>query len=719
MEPGIGIAERRLRHLLEHLLDPTRGRGRTSFATQNRISDGIVSRSTCFQKGSTKANNDVQEDVVFVPGEFARKASISSRAEYEDLYRQSIEDPNRFWSKVASEYYWQLPWDSSKPVCNYNFDHEKGRIFVEWFRGGYTNACYNALDRHVLAGYGHQMAILWEGNDPGQSAFLTYSDVLKKICQIANFLRSRGVKKGDRVCIYMSMIPELPIAMLACARIGAVHSVVFAGFSAESLAARILACKSSVLLTCSAGRRGNKVLPLKEIADHAMEICLRDGNFRIDTCLVYDNSIALPREMVSWNPQRDIWWQDTIPQFAEDSRVEWMEAEDPLFMLYTSGSTGAPKGLIHTVGGYMVYAGFTFKNVFDHKQSDIVWVTADCGWVTGHSYVAYGPFFNRATIVIFEGIPTWPTPGRWWEIIDKFKVSILYAAPTAIRTLAAHGDKVVQQYSRSSLRLLGTVGEPINPKTWYWYFEVVGEKRCPIIDTWWQTETGATMISPLPGAWPMKPGSATLPFFGVQPVILDEKGEELYGPCEGNLCIKAPWPGIARTVYGHHERYENTYFKLWRGLYTTGDGCRRDSDGYIWITGRIDDVLNVSGHRISTGEVEAAINSNASCSEAAVVGYDHDVKGQGIYAFVVLMEGFKPSPQLTKALQESVRKQIGSFATPEVIQWAAALPKTRSGKIMRRILRKIAARQFNEIGDTSSLADPAVVEDLIGNVRHT
>ncbi|KAG6548991.1 hypothetical protein Mapa_009433 [Marchantia paleacea] len=692
------VAERRLRCMLEHLVAP-------------ELNPVNVDRSVCLYQ--TANANAAQENVVYVPGDFARKSLISSRSQYEELYNEAIADPNAFWGRVAAGFFWQKLWDTSKPICNYNFDADKGPVFVEWFKGGYTNVCYNALDRHVLAGYGHQMCFLWEGNDPGQSAYLTYSDVLKTVCQVANFLRAKGVKKGDRVCIYMSMICELPIAMLACARIGAVHSVVFGGFSSESLAGRILDCRAKVLLTCSGGRRGNKVLPLKQIVDNALEICLKEGNFRVDTCLVYDNSVAIPREKVPWVQGRDIWWQETIAQFSVDSPVEWMEAEDALFMLYTSGSTGKPKGLIHTVGGFMVYAGLTFKHAFDHQPGDVFWCTADCGWITGHTYVAYGPLFNRATSVIFEGVPTFPDAGRWWQIVDKYTVSILYAAPTAIRTLAAQGDDIVKQYSRKSLRLLGSVGEPISPKTWQWFYEVVGDSRCPIVDTWWQTETGGCMIFSLPGAWPMKPGCASLPFFGVQPVILDQEGKEQHGPCEGYLCIKAPWPGVARTVFGDHERYENTYFKTWKGLYTTGDGCRRDADGFIWITGRVDDVLNVSGHRISTGEVEGALVSHPMCTEAAVVGYDHEVKGQGIYAFVSLSHDAKPSDALKKQLQDTVRKQIGAFAAPGVIHWAVGLPKTRSGKIMRRILRKIAARQYNDIGDISSLADPSVVEQLI------
>ncbi|KAG0585142.1 hypothetical protein M758_3G262400 [Ceratodon purpureus] len=637
------------------------------------------------------------------------------------MYKQSIEDPSTFWGNIASQFYWKRKWDTSKPICSYNFDIRQGPVSIEWFKGGYTNICYNALDKHVNEGRGDNVAILWEGNQVGQELRLTYRDVLKKTCQLANYLRKRGVKKGDRVCIYMPMVPELPIAMLACARIGAIHSVVFGGFSAESLAGRILDCKSDVLLSCSAVQRGNKALNLKAIVDEALMLCKQKENFTPGTCLIYDNANAVPRSKVNWVAGRDLWWQDEVRSCSTEAPVEWMEAEDPLFLLYTSGSTGKPKGVLHTVGGYMVYAATTFKYVFDYQPGDVFWCTADCGWITGHTYICYGPMLNGATQVVFEGVPMYPSPSRWWEIIEKYKVSIFYTAPTAIRSLEALGDKHVIKHDRSSLRLLGTVGEAINAKAWLWYHRVVGEGRCPIVDTWWQTETGGIMITPLPGAWCLKPGSATLPFFGVEPVVLDQEGKPQDGPCAGYLCIKGAWPGMARTLYGDHQRFAETYFTTWPGYYVTGDGCQREANGYITLTGRVDDVVNVSGHRISIGEVESALTSHKSCAETAAVAFDHDVKGQGIYAFVTLVEGVSPTEKLKDEIKAAVRREIGSFAVPDVIQWAPGLPKTRSGKIMRRILRKIAANQFNELGDTSSLADPAVVDQLVetkrGNTR--
>lgn len=633
------------------------------------------------------------------------------------MYKQSIQDPSRFWGKIASQFYWHRMWDTSKPVFRSNFDIRQGPIFNEWFKGGFTNICYNALDKHVNEGRGEQVAMLWEGNDVGHEMRLTYSDVLQKTCQLANYLRKRGVKKGDRVCIYMPMVPELPIAMLACARIGAIHSVIFGGFSAESLAGRILDCKSDVLLSCSAVQRGAKVLNLKVIVDEALQLCLEKESFQPGTVLIYDNKNAVPRSKVKWVAGRDLWWQDEVRSCSTVAPVEWMEAEDPLFLLYTSGSTGKPKGVLHTIGGYMVYAATSFEYVFDYQPGDIFWCTADCGWITGHTYICYGPLLNGATQVVFEGVPTYPSPSRWWEIIEKYKVSIFYTAPTAIRSLEALGDKHVTKHNLSSLRVLGTVGEAINAKAWHWYHRVVGQGRCPIVDTWWQTETGGIMITPLPGAWSLKPGSATLPFFGVQPVVLDQDGKEQDGPCSGYLCIKGAWPGMARTLYGDHKRFAETYFTTWPGLYVTGDGCQREANGYITLTGRVDDVVNVSGHRISIGEVESALTSHKLCAETAAVAFDHDVKGQGIYAFVTLVEGAKPSEQLKNEIKAAVRKEIGSFAVPDVIQWAPGLPKTRSGKIMRRILRKIAANQFDELGDVSSLADPAVVEQLVEGKR--
>ncbi|KAL8134170.1 hypothetical protein AgCh_009288 [Apium graveolens] len=508
------------------------------------------------------------------------------------------------------------------------------------------------------------------------------------------------------------MLMELPIAMLACARIGAVHSVVFAGFSAESVAQRIIDCRPKIVITCNAVMRGPKIINLKDIVDAALDEASHNG-VTVDACLTFENESAMTRKATKWQVGRDVWWQDVVPKYSQVCDVVWVDAEDPLFLLYTSGSTGKPKGVLHTTGGYMIYSATTFKYAFDYKQSDIYWCTADCGWITGHSYVTYGPLLNGATVVVYEGAPNYPDPGRSWAIVDKYKVTLFYTAPTLVRSLMRDGDEHVTRYSRKSLRVLGSVGEPINPSAWRWYFNVVGDSRCPISDTWWQTETGGFMITPLPGAWPQKPGSATLPFFGVQPVIVDEKGKEIEGECSGYLCIKGSWPGAFRTLYGDHDRYETTYFKPFPGYYFSGDGCSRDKDGYHWLTGRVDDVINVSGHRIGTAEVESALVSHPQCAEAAVVGVEHEVKGQGIYAFVTLVDGVPYSEELRKSLILAVRKQIGAFAAPDKIHWAPGLPKTRSGKIMRRILRKIASRQLDELGDTSTLADPCVVDQLI------
>ncbi|KAL8544241.1 hypothetical protein ACS0TY_004684 [Phlomoides rotata] len=652
-----------------------------------------------------------EEDDLVVPSqEFSSQALVPSPEKYLDLYRRSIEDPAGFWSDIASEFYWKQKWGNS--VCSENFDVRKGRINIEWFKGGITNICYNCLDRNIAAGNGEKTAIFWEGNELGVDAALTYNQLLQKVCQLANYLKDVGIRKGDAVLIYLPMLMELPIAMLACARIGAVHSVVFAGFSSESLSQRIMDCKPKVVLTCNAVRRGPKVIHLKEIVDAALTDSAQNGTV-VDVCLTYENESALNKESTKWVERRDIWWQDVVPKYPTTCDVEWLDAEDPLFLLYTSGSTGKPKGVLHTTGGYMVYTATTFKYAFDYKPSDIYWCTADCGWITGHSYVTYGPLLNGATVVVFEGAPNYPDAGRCWDIVDKYKVSIFYTAPTLVRSLMREGDELVTRYSRKSLRVLGSVGEPINPSAWRWFFNLVGDSRCPISDTWWQTETGGFMITPLPGAWAQKPGSATFPFFGVQPVIVDEKGVEIEGECSGYLCIKSSWPGAFRTLYGDHERYETTYFSAFPGYYFSGDGCSRDKDGYHWLTGRVDDVINVSGHRIGTAEVESALVSHPQCAEAAVVGVEHEVKGQGIYAFVTLNEGVPYSDDLRKNLILTVRKQIGAFASPDKIHWAPGLPKTRSGKIMRRILRKIASRQLDELGDISTLADPGVVDQLI------
>ncbi|GFQ01131.1 acetyl-coenzyme a synthetase chloroplastic/glyoxysomal [Phtheirospermum japonicum] len=696
-----------------------------------------------------------EDDLVIPTQRFSAQAHVSSPQKYLEMYKRSIEDPAGFWSDIASQFYWKQKW--GQPVRSENLDIRKGRINIEWFKGGITNICYNCLDTQIAAGNGEKIAIYWEGNEPGVDANLTYNQLLQRVCQLANYLKDVGVRKGDAVLIYLPMLMELPIAMLACARIGAVHSVVFAGFSSEAVAQRIMDCKPKVVITCNAVCRGPKAIHLKDIVDTALAESAQNGavvgnymkamSFKFDliltmtitsafsvilqdVCLTYENESALKKENTKWVEGkwvegRDIWWQDVVPKYPATCDVEWVDAEDPLFLLYTSGSTGKPKGVLHTTGGYMVYTATTFKYAFDYKPSDIYWCTADCGWITGHSYVTYGPLLNGATVVVFEGAPNYPDSGRCWDIVDKYKVSIFYTAPTLVRSLMREGDEArighsdtllifhVTRYSRKSLRVLGSVGEPINPSAWRWFFNLVGDSRCPISDTWWQTETGGFMITPLPGAWPQKPGSATFPFFGVQPVIVDEKGVEIEGECSGYLCIKNSWPGAFRTLYGDHERYETTYFSAFPGYYFSGDGCSRDKDGYHWLTGRVDDVINVSGHRIGTAEVESALVSHPQCAEAAVVGVEHEVKGQGIYAFVTLVEGVPYSDDLRKSLIMTVRKQIGAFAAPDKIHWAPGLPKTRSGKIMRRILRKIASRQLDELGDTSTLADPGVVDQLI------
>lgn len=623
---------------------------------------------------------------------------------------RSIEDPAGFWADIAEDFYWHKKWDEVGP--DYNFDMDKGDVHISWFRGAKTNVCYNAVDRHVEAGRGNKTALIWEGNSPEESHTVTFSQLKDRVSKLANWLKANDIKKGDDVTMYLPMITELPESMLACARIGAVHSVVFAGFSAEALASRMIDCKTKILLTCSSVMRGKKKIVLKDIVDRALEICESKG-FHVETVLVHPNERVDPRTETNMKKGRDRWWDEEVNPMSADCPVEWVDAEDPLFKLYTSGSTGTPKGVLHTTAGYMVGAATTFKYVFDYQPDDVYWCTADCGWITGHSYLTYGPLVHGATTLMFEGVPTYPDAGRCWEVIDKWGVTLFYTAPTAIRSLMGFGDEFVTKYSRKTLRVLGSVGEPINPTAWHWYHSVVGGGRCRIVDTWWQTETGAHMITPLPGAFDEKPGSASFPFFGVVPVIVDEKGNELEGECEGILLIKKPWPSIMRTVAGDHKRFEKTYFSAFKGYFFTSDGCRRDKDGYYWITGRVDDVINVSGHRIGTAEVESALVSHEGCVEAAVVGYDHPVKGQGIYAYVTLLDTHEPSDELKMALKNVVRSVIGPFATPDVIHWAPALPKTRSGKIMRRILRKIAGKKDHEIGDTSTLADPQVVDVLI------
>ncbi|CAI5980018.1 unnamed protein product [Closterium sp. NIES-64] len=649
-----------------------------------------------------------EEGVIEPLPDFVEKALVNSRAVYDAMYKRSLEEPEAFWSEVASHFHWNKKWET---FHSYNFDTRKGPVDIKWFVGGETNLCYNAVDRHVSAGKGNKVALIWEGNDLGVQGQWTYSQLLSQVCKIANYLKSVGVKRGDTVSIYLPMVPELPAAMLACARIGAVHSVVFAGFSAESLAGRLVDSRSKVVLTATAVLRGTKLIALKSIVDDAIAQCPDDN--RPTTVLVYDNKLAISREKASFVEGRDHWWQDEVEKQSEVCPVEWMEAEEPLFMLYTSGSTGKPKGVLHTTAGYMLGAATSFKYIFDHHDDDVFWCTADCGWITGHTYLTYGPLLNGATVLVFEGVPTHPDPGRCWDVVDKYKVTVFYTAPTAIRALMRCGDHWPGKYSLTSLRLLGSVGEPINPEAWRWYHSAIGRGRCPIADTWWQTETGSIMITPLAGAWALKPGSATLPFFGVEPAVLDENGNELQGACSGFLCIKRAWPSIMRTVKGDHARFEEVYFSMFKGYYFTGDGCRRDEDGFYWVTGRVDDVINVSGHRIGTAEVESALVAHESCAEAAVVGYEHPIKGQGIYAFVTLMEGVEQTEEVRTALKSAVRQAIGAFATPDVIHWAPGLPKTRSGKIMRRVLRKIAANDLETLGDISTLADPSVVQQLI------
>ena len=626
---------------------------------------------------------------------------MASLATYTDLYNQSISDPEKFWASQAERIDWMKKWDRVKET-SYAPDH----VSIKWFQGGVLNASVNCVDRH-LPHRSNDVAFFWEPDEPHQkSQKITYGQLFEEVGRLANALKKRGVQKGDRVTIYMPMIPEAIYSMLACARIGAIHSVVFAGFSSEALSGRILDGASECILTANEGLRGGKKVSLKAHVDKALEKCPD-----VHSVFVFKHTDT----EVNMEKGRDVEYSEFVGQQSHECPPEPMQAEDPLFILYTSGSTGQPKGVLHTTGGYLVYVSLTHQWVFDYEKDDVYWCTADVGWVTGHSYIVYGPLSNGATSVIFEGTPTYPTASRHWEIIDKYKVNIYYTAPTAIRTLMAVGDEPVKKCSRESLRLLGTVGEPINPEAWHWYHSVVGEKKCSIVDTWWQTETGGIMITPLPGNTNLKPGSATKPFFGVQPVLLDDGGNEIQGEGEGNLCIKDSWPGQMRTVYGNHKRFMNTYFSQFKNYYFTGDGCRRDSEGDYWITGRVDDVINVSGHRMGTAEVESALVSHISVAEAAVVGFPHKVKGQGIYAYVTLSQGFEPSEELKSDLINTVRQQIGPIAKPDYIQWAPRLPKTRSGKIMRRILRQVAVNDFRDMGDTSTLADSSVVEELIEN----
>ncbi|XP_066558399.1 acetyl-coenzyme A synthetase, cytoplasmic isoform X2 [Amia ocellicauda] len=687
-----------------------------------------------------------QQDVYQAPQDLIKEAHVQNFAQYKELYMKSVENMEEFWGDIAKEFYWKTK--HTGPFMDYNFDVTKGKIYIKCMEGASTNICYNVLDRNVNERkLGDKVAFYWEGNEPGDEEKVTYRELLQQVCKFANVLKSQGVKKGDRVSIYMPMIVELVVAMLACARIGATHSIVFAGFSAESLCERILDSQCSLLITADGFYRGDKLINLKLIADDALQKC-QEKNFPVTKCIMIKHlskeeassqptpcsqsppakrscpglqerqnervKKIRPKPQVPWNPEVDLCWHSLMQDAPAVCEPEWCESEDPLFILYTSGSTGKPKGVLHTVGGYLIYTAATFKYVFDYQPDDVYWCTADIGWITGHSYITYGPLANGATSVLFEGLPTYPDMSRLWEIVDKYQVTKFYTAPTAIRLLMKFGSEPVQKFKRDSLKILGTVGEPINPEAWQWYYNVVGEKRCPVVDTFWQTETGGHVLTPLPAATPMKPGSATFPFFGVVPAILNESGEELEGPSEGYLVFKQPWPGVMRTVYGNHQRFETTYFKKFPGYYVTGDGCRRDKDGYYWITGRIDDMLNVSGHLLSTAEVESALVEHAAVAEAAVVSHPHPVKGECLYCFVTLKDGYEYNKGLEAELKQQVREKIGAIATPDYMQNAPGLPKTRSGKIMRRVLRKIA-RNDKDLGDTSTLADSAVIEQLFRN----
>lgn len=634
------------------------------------------------------------------PANFAGQAHCPSLEQYEAMYQRSIEDPDGFWSEIADSFEWTQKWDK---VRDFNFEHP---VSIKWFLGGKTNLSVNCLDRH-LEKRGDQTALIWEGNEPGEQSKVTYRELHEQVCKFANVLKSLGVTKGDRVCLYLQMIPELPVVMLACARIGAIHSVVFGAFSEDSLRDRIQDSECKLLVTQDTALRGKKNdIPMKTKADKAVAQCPSIEH----VVVVKRTGVDVPMQS-----DRDIWWHESMETASADCPPEWLDSEDPLFILYTSGSTGKPKGVLHTTGGYMVYAATTFKYIFDYQEGDTWWCTADIGWITGHTYIVYGPLCNGATSVMFEGVPTYPDAGRFWDVVDKYKVTQFYTAPTAIRALMREGEEHINKRDLSSLKLLGSVGEPINPEVWLWYWRHIGKERCPVMDTWWQTETGGILITPLAGAHTLKPGSASRPFFGVEPVIVDDQGNPLPQGASGKLCIKTAWPGIMRTMYGDHDRFEQTYFSAFKGLYFSGDGCRVDEDGDYWLLGRVDDVINVSGHRMGTAEVESALVSHPAVTEAAVVGFPHEIKGQGIYAYVTLRSGIEPTDDLRIELIKHVRNEIGPIATPDVLQWAVGLPKTRSGKIMRRILRKIAENEPDKVGDVTTLADPSVVDDLIAN----
>ena len=651
---------------------------------------------------SKKAFKNKEELVIKVTKQWAKKAYVNKNS-YRKKYNLSIKKNDEFWRKEGKRISWIKPYKKIKDI-----KFSKTDVHIKWFYDGKLNASANCIDRH-LKKYGNKTAIIWVGDDPTNSKKISYKELHKNVCKAANALKSIGIQKGNRVTIYLSMIPELAYTMLACARIGAVHSIIFGGFSPDSIATRINDCESEYLITADEGVRGGKIIPLKKIADEALEQCPQ-----VKKCVVIKHTGG----DINWHNERDISYEKLINSASVKCEPEIMDAEDPLFILYTSGSTGKPKGVLHTTGGYMVYASMTHQYVFNYKPKDIYWCTADIGWVTGHSYIIYGPLSNAATTIMFEGIPNYPTSSRWWEIVDKYKVNIFYTAPTAIRALMKEGDAPVKSTSRKSLKLLGTVGEPINPEAWMWYYKTVGESRCPIVDTWWQTETGGILISPQPGAIDLKPGSATKPFYGIKPEILDEKGKVIKGEGQGRLCLAASWPGQMRTVYGNHQRFIDTYFSQFDGKYFTGDGCRRDKDGYYWITGRVDDVIIVAGHNLGTAEIESAFVAHSKVAEAAVVGYPHDIKGNALYCFVTLKTGVQPNGDLERELKLWVRKTIGPIATPDIIQFAPGLPKTRSGKIMRRILRKIAANEHDQLGDTTTLADPSVVSSIVENRKN-
>ena len=651
------------------------------------------------KKITKKSGPSNSEPIFKVPTSWAQKAYVNRRA-YEKKYKLSISENEKFWKKEGKRITWIKPYSKIKDV-----KYSKTDVRIKWFYDGTLNASANCIDRHLSANK-NKTAIIWVGDDPKDSKHISYKALHKNVCKAANGLKSIGIQKGDKVTIYLTMIPELAYVMLACARIGAVHSIIFGGFSPDSIAGRINDCNSDYIITADEGVRGGKIIPLKKITDEALVKCSN-----VKKCIV----VKRTGNEVNWVDDRDVWYEDITKNASSEYKPEEMGAEDPLFILYTSGSTGKPKGVLHTTGGYMVYASMTHQYIFNYMKKDIYWCTADIGWITGHSYIIYGPLSNGATTIMFEGVPNYPDTSRWWKIVDQYKVNIFYTAPTALRALMKEGAEPVKKTNRKSLKLLGTVGEPINPEAWMWYYKVVGDGRCPIVDTWWQTETGGILISPQPGAIDLKPGSATKPFYGIKPVIVDEKGETLKGACKGRLCIAQSWPGQMRTVYGDHQRFIDTYFSQFDGKYFTGDGCRRDEDGYYWITGRVDDVIIVSGHNLGTAEIESAFVAHSKVAEAAVVGYPHDIKGNGLYCYVTLNSGEKPSGELDRELKLWVRKQIGPIATPDLIQFAPGLPKTRSGKIMRRILRKIAANEHDQLGDTTTLADPSVVESLVEN----